>query len=154
DEIGDAEGGHEGLGVLGRDDAHIDAEAPLYRDALLEAAEVLLLGDKEEVADLLEAGIDAELLDKVLEHFEALQGEADLRLRGKLRADPSRRLARRPAAHCLALQHDHVPLPATGQVIRNAAADHAAPDDDHARRLWLGHDQIVLATRVPSRSAS
>src|SRR5215470_15846458 len=153
-QIVDAEGGHEGLGVLGRDDAHIDAEAPLHRDALLEAAEVLLLGDEEEVADLLEAGIDPELFGEVLEHLEALQGEADLRLRRELRADASRRLARGPATHGLALEDDHVPLAATGEVVRDAAANHAAPDDDHARRLWLRHDQIVLATRVPSRSAS
>src|SRR5215475_11731501 len=154
DEIVYAEGGHEGLGVLGGDYAYVHAEAPLHRDALLEAAEVLLLGDEEEVADLLEAGIDAEVLGEVLEHLEALQGEADLRLGRKLRADAARRLARGPAAHRLALEDDHVSLPATGEVIGDAAAHHATPDDDDTRGSGLGHDQMTLATRVPSRSAS
>src|SRR5262249_1981707 len=135
DEIVHAEGGHEGLGVLGGDHAYVHAEAPLHRDALVEAAEDLLLGDEEQVADLLEAGIDAELLCAVLETVEAAQREADLRLGRKLRADAACRLARGPAAHGLALEDNHVSLPATGEVIGDAAADHAAPDDDDTRRL-------------------
>src|SRR5207245_207082 len=119
--------------------AYVDAEAALQGNARLEAPQGLLVRDEEEIADLLEAGIDAELFREVLEHAEALEGEADLRLRGELRADAAGGFAGRPAAHCFALEHDHVPLAAAGEVVGDAAAHHAAADDDDAGGLGLGH---------------
>src|SRR5882724_11528363 len=108
DQVVHVQGGHDGLGFLGRDDAHVDAEALLQRDARLEGAQVLLVGDEEEIADLLEAGVDAELLREVLEHAEALEGEADFRLRRELGADAARGFAGGAAAYGLALEDDDV----------------------------------------------
>ena len=111
----------------------------MERDALLEAAQVLFLGDEEEIADLLEAGVDAELLAEILEHPEALEREADLRLGGELGADAARGLAGGAAAHRLALEDDHVTHVPASEVIGNAAADHAATDDDYACCFGLVH---------------
>ena len=108
-------------------------------DACLEAPQRLLVRDEEQIADLLEAGIDAELLREVLEHAQALEGETDLRLRGKLGADAARGLAGGAAAHRLALEDDDVALAAAGQIVGDAAAHHAAADDDHAGSFWLAH---------------
>jgi len=139
DQIVHAQGGHDGVGVFGRDDAHVDAEALLQCDARLEPAQRLLVRHEEQIADLLEAGIDAELLREVLEHAQALEGETDLRLRGELGADAARGLAGGAAAHRLALEDDDVALAAAGQIVGDAAAHHAAADDDHAGRFWLAH---------------
>ncbi len=101
-------------------------------DACLEAAQVLLVRDEKQVADLLEAWVDAEFVLEALEHAEALEREADLRFGRELGADATRRLAGGTAAHRLALEDDHVALAAAGQMIGDAAANHAAPDDDDA----------------------
>src|ERR1700730_1818445 len=139
DQVVHAQRGHDGLRFFRRDDAHVDAQAPLERDARLEAAQVLFVRDQEEIADLLEARVDAELLREILEHAEALEREADLRLGRELGADAARGLAGGAAADCLALEDDDVTLATPGQVIGDAAADHAAADDDHACCLWLIH---------------
>ncbi len=108
-------------------------------DACLEAPQRLLVRDEEEIADLLEAGIDAELFREVLEDAKALEREADLRLGRELGADATRGLAGGAAAHGLALEDDHVTLAAAGQVVGDAAAHHAAADDDYACGLGLVH---------------
>src|SRR3972149_1537899 len=110
-------GGPQPLRLVRRDDADVDAAAPLQRHALLEALEVGRVGDEEEVADLLVAGIDAELLLEPLEHRDGLQREAHLSLGGELGADAAGRLAGGAAADGLALDHDDVTQTATGQMV-------------------------------------
>jgi hypothetical protein len=58
----------------------VDAEPPLQRDPRLEALEVGVIRDQEEIADLLVAGIDAELVRERLEDADALERKLDLRL--------------------------------------------------------------------------
>src|SRR2546430_16581972 len=70
----------------------------------------------------------------------ALGGKADLGLGRKLDADAPRRLAGRPRADGLALEDDDVAEPAAGQVVGDRAADHAAADDDRARRPGQVHE--------------
>src|SRR3972149_1708312 len=115
--VSPAGGGHQPLRLVRRDDADVDAAAPLQRHALLEALEVGRVGDEEEVADLLVAGIDAELLLEPLEHRDGLQREAHLSLGGELGADAAGRLAGGAAADGLALDHDDVTQTATGQMV-------------------------------------
>src|SRR6267143_2047011 len=85
-----------------------DAEPALQRDARLEAAEVGGIGDEEQVADLLVAGIHAELVLEPLEDLDGLEREANLRVRGELGADTAGGLAGGAAADRLALEHDDV----------------------------------------------
>ena len=144
DEVVDAQGRHQRLRVLGRDAAHVDAEAPLEGHPLLEAAQIVLVGHEEQVADLPVADVDAELLPEVLEHANGLQREADLRLGGELGADAARRLARGAGAHGLALDDDDVAQSAAGEVIGDAAADDSAADDHRACRAGNAHGLIGL----------
>ena len=139
DQVVDAKGGDELLRVGRGDDAHVGAELPLERDPRLEPAKLLLLGEEIEVADLRVARIDAELVREPPEDVDALQGEADLGLGRELNADAARRLAGRARADGLALEEDDVAEPAAGQVVGDRAADHAAADDDRARRPGQAH---------------
>ena len=147
DQIVDAQRGHELLGVGGRDHAHVDAEPSLQGDPRLEAAQVVGIGDEEEVADLLVAGIDAELLLEPLEDLDGLQREADLRLRRELRADAAGGLRRGAAAHRLALDDHDVAHAAPSEVIGDGAADHAASDDHDAGRAGKAHSGRMLPDR-------
>src|SRR5262249_58708236 len=140
DQVVDAQGGDDRLRLGRRDLPHVHAEPSLQRHALAEATPVRLVGDQEEVADLPVANVDPELFLEALEDRDRLQREADLRLGGELRANAARRLAGRAAADRLALEHDDVALPALRQVIRNAAADDAAADDDRAGRAGKSHE--------------
>ena len=80
DEIIDVQRGDQGLRLLRRDAAHVDTQPPLEGHPLLEAPEIRLVGDEEQVADPPVADVDAELLAEVLEHVNRFQGEANLRL--------------------------------------------------------------------------
>src|SRR5262249_44504273 len=79
------------------------------------------------------AGVDTELVPESLEDLNALQGEADLRLGGKLCADAAGRLAGGAGADGIALEHDHVMLATPREMVGDAAPDHAAADDYDAR---------------------
>src|SRR2546428_455740 len=140
DQVVHAEGGDELLRVCGRDDADVRAQRSLERDPLLEPAEVPLLGEEIEVADRRVARVDAELFLEALEDLDALEREADLGLGRELNADATRRLAGRPRADGLALEDDDVAESTAGQVVGDRAADHAAADDDRARRPGRVHE--------------
>mgnify|MGYP003693915355 CR=1 FL=1 len=138
DQVVDVKRGHQRLGLARRDDAHVDAEASLQRHPGLVSAEILGVGDQEQIADLPVAGVDAELVLEPLEDPDRLEGEADLGLRGELGANAARRLARGARADRVPLEHEDVARAAPGQVIGDAASDHAAADDDHVCRLGRG----------------
>src|SRR5262249_59655771 len=95
--------------------------------------------NEEEIPDLLESRIAADLLLEALEDFEALDREADLGFGRELTADPARGLAGGAAPDCLPLEHDHVTHAAPREVVGDAAPDDTASDDDHAGRPWRRH---------------
>ena len=133
--------------------AHVDAEASLEIHPRLVSAEILGLGDQEQIADLPVAGVDAELLLEPLEDPDRLEGEADLGLRGELGANAARRLARGARADRVALEHEDVARAAPGQVIGDAASDHAAADDDHVCRLGKEvHGAPMVAEAAAART--
>ena len=147
DEVVDAQRRHDRLRLGRRDLAHVHPEPALQRDALAEAAQVRLVGDQEEVADLAIPDVDAELVVEALEDADGLEREADLGLGGKLRADTAGSLARRAAADGLPLEDDDVALAAPGEVIGDAAADDAAADDDDTGRPGQGHQAWKISAR-------
>src|SRR5438876_794761 len=149
-EVVDAQRGHELLRVVGGDHAHVDAEPVLQRDPRLEAAQVRGIADEEQVADLLVADVDAELVLEALEDLDGLEREPDLRLGRELRADAAGGLRGGAAADRLALEHDDVAHAAAREVVGDRAAHHAAADDHDAGGAGEGH---VTAHGTPDRGA-
>src|SRR5262245_16288786 len=139
DQIADLERGHQLARVVRRDQAHVAAQPVLEGDSLLEALELLLIRDQEEVADLLVSGVDAEFFLEAFEHPDGLEGEANLGLGRELDANAAGRLARRSRADRLALHDDDIALAAPRQVVGDAATHDAATDHDHAGCLRLLH---------------
>src|SRR5262249_9010596 len=138
---------------IGRtDDAHVDTEPLLKGYARLEPVEIVGLADQEQIADLPVSGVDPELLLETLEDADRLEREPDLGLGGKLAADAAGRLARGACPDRFALEHEHVLHATPGEMIGDAAAHHAAADDDHAGCPWQFHGGFDSSRR--RRSAS
>src|SRR2546422_1014599 len=150
-EVVHPEGRHELAGIVGCDHTHVGPERALEGDPLFESAELLGVGDEEEIADLLVAGVDTELVLEALEHADGFQREADLGLGRKLDPDPARRLARGPRADRLALHDDDVRETAPREMVGDAAADDTATDHHRARCSRQVHVVLVLwaGTRGP-----
>src|SRR5262245_11108636 len=106
---------------------------------MLEAAEVDLVPDQEQIADLPVTGIDTELLDEAPEDRDRLQREPDLGLGSELGADAPGGFRRGAGAHGLALKHDHIAQSTLRQVVGDATADHAPSDDDGVSGPWKAH---------------
>ena len=85
-----------------------DAELVLQRDALLEQLDVLRAVEQEQVADLVQVDLLAELLAERLEGPQAAQAELDVDRVGELRAHPAGRLAGRPGPELVLLDEHHV----------------------------------------------
>src|SRR5262249_44998277 len=141
-------GGEELLRVIGGDPPDIPAEPTLQGDARLEAAQVIRVGDQEQVADLLVARVDTELVLEALEDANGLEREPDLGLRRKLRANAARGLRRGAAADGLTLEHQHVAHTTAREMVGDRAADHAAADDHDAGSAGKGHGGRMLPDRV------
>ena len=170
DRIVHVEGRHQGVRVVGRDHPHVRAHAPLQRHVLAEARERRLVGDHEEVALLVEIARHPHLVLEALEEGDAAEGELDLHPRGELHADAARRLARRAGADRVALEHHHVPGAAPAELVGDAGADGAGPDDHDvgaARKRGAHRDarnrgrvisgvtaSKVTATGIPMATAS
>ena len=105
------------------------AELVLQRDARLEARDVLLAVEQEQVADLVEVDLRARALAEARERLDAAQADRDVERVGELRAEAARGAARRSARELVALEEADVDA-RLGEMERDARADHAASDDD------------------------
>ena len=105
------------------------AELVLQRHARLEARDVLLAVEEEEVADLMEVDLGAGPLAETREGVDAAQPDRDVERVGELRAEAAGRTARRPARELIALEEADVDS-GLGEVEGDARPDHAASDDD------------------------
>ena len=111
------------------------------------AVDVLGLVEQEQVADLVQVDLLAELLLERLERPQAAQPELDVDRVGELRADAPGRLAGGPGPELVLLDQHHVADPGRGQVVGGAQADDAAADDDDGRvrrevGSWHGHPRF------------
>ena len=123
----------------------------LERDVVAKARQRRLVGDHEEVALLVEIAGHPHLVLEALEEGDAAEGELDLHARGELHADAARRLARRAGANGVALEHHHVARSAPAELVGDAGADGAGPDDHDigAARERGAHRAVRSVQRLP-----
>jgi hypothetical protein len=84
------------------------AQRTLQSDRFVEAPDVVVRIEEEQVTDLAEVDVDAESLFEVAELDEREQGDADVELVRELGPDPTRRLARRAAPERVLLAENDV----------------------------------------------
>jgi hypothetical protein len=138
------------LGDLGRrHDAHPDAQIPLHGDVALEGGHLAGLGRDQQVAAGLEPGIGLHLRLEPMEGLEAQLAHADARRRRELLAHAAHGASRRAGADRALLEHGHVAGAAAGQVVGNAAAHHAAADDQDLDRAV--HRTSAIRSRCQPR---
>jgi hypothetical protein len=100
---------------------------------VLEAAHILWLVEKEQVADLVQVDLLVELFTEGLEGAQAALPELDVDPVRELCADTAGGLAGRAAAKGPAIEENHIFDARRGQVIGRADAHHATADHEHRR---------------------
>ena len=124
------------MGVLGRNHARVDADAPLHRDVGLE---VISKGrrHKHEQADGLEPALAADHRAPVAEILETLEGQAGLRFVGVVHPHQGPALAGCPGRDVALLDHDDTFHTRLGQVKRGTQAVHACANHYNVCRLHV-----------------
>ena len=99
---------------------------------------------------LAHCDVRAEARGRVEEVGQAQPGHLDVDRGGELLAEAARAVAAGALRDAVALQHHHVGAAARGEVVGDAGADHARPDDDDIRAA--GDDLFHGAGRPLQRS--
>ena len=120
-----------GLGDVDHPAGH--AQLVLDRHVPLERLDLVGLVEQEQVADLAQVDVLAELTLEGLERPQAPQPELDVDRVGELRAHSPGRPAGGAGPELVPLEQQHVRNPGPGQVVGRAQTDHAATHDDDGR---------------------
>jgi hypothetical protein len=117
----------------------IDPHAATERGLAPEVFEDLRIGGDLEQADGVETGGEAGLLLEGRVEIARVLGDLHARTRRETGShDETGGVPGRPGRQLVALEQHDVGPAALGQMVRDAASDDAAADDDHARRARDG----------------
>jgi len=135
----------EAAGVARRDHLDLDAEALGHRRATLQLDQPLLRPRDADAARAPESRGLSRLRFELLVEHGAVAREAGEVVAGAELADEARRMPRGAAGEVATLEEHDVAPPELRQVIRDAASDDPASDDDGARvrRNRAGHRRTI-----------
>ena len=120
----------ERLRLRGGDPACGNAKLRPHRERALERRHVALFGDQEEIADLMEVRIGADLIGESLDVRKRALRETDVDLARELQTDAAGILSRGSGPETVTLEHEDVANALLREVVRDRGTDDAATDND------------------------
>jgi hypothetical protein len=133
DDVIDGHQRPEPVCLLGREHVHLEAEAAGHRCTARQLLHPLLVRREGEGADLEEAGCLSRLLLEGRVELRRISREAGEVVRCPELADEARGMPGSARCQLLAFEQEHVRASAQGQVVRDAAPDDTAADNDDLR---------------------
>src|SRR5207245_5243136 len=107
-----------------------DAELRPHRERALERLHVALFSDEEQVADLMEVRIGADLIGESLDVRKRALRETDVDLARELQTDAAGILSRGSRPETVTFEHEDVANALLREVVRDRGTDDPATDDD------------------------